>query len=130
MTQVEKLVQACKKATPDGVNTKTLSKILKGSSQSVHTAAFSAKKKGLPIVSKGGRYFYIDAVAASPAETKISKTSMSLEPPIIPKALLSSMDPTSQADLIEQVRRAKLHIEIAKSIISSHKFAAEMKGSI
>jgi len=136
MTQVMKLVTACQKVAPGGVETETLAKIMKGSHQSVHTAACTARKRGVRVDYKKGKYY---VYGSKEPQSKKFTTSSSLRNTLkglnnfeiagvnITQTTLNSFDEKSRDDLIEQLKRAKLHLDIARSIMNSNTFAAEMR---
>jgi len=134
MNQTEKFMSAVQAAGMNGVTTEELRKLLKGKEQSVHSAAHAAKKNGFKFINTRGIYLYkgepVQSTALVPSQPTDGVFPTSILGIHMSQSVLSRMDAASRADLVEQLRRAQLHVGIAKSIIESHKFAKELEEKI
>jgi hypothetical protein len=119
-TNADKFLATVKAAGEAGIETKELEKMF-GSRQMVYTAAHYAKKTGTKISCLGGRYIINNST------TKEEGVNLNVRGLYVSEDTLMSMDISSRSDLIEQIRRSQLHLNIAKSIIDSYKFLIEMK---
>ena len=132
MNQTEKFIATVQSAGMNGVTTEELCKLLKRKEQSVYSAAYAAKKNGFKFINTRGIYLYKGEPAQSTALIPAQETVMptSFFGIHLSQSVTSRMDPASKADLIEQLRRAQMHVGIAKSIIESHKLAKELEEKI
>lgn len=136
-SQTEKFLSAMIAAGENGVKTIDAQKLLGNKKpNAVHTAAHELKRKGHIFKNRKGTYFYKSgpkedgkaANAVVPVQATLHENGpihvMGLT---VSQRVIRDMDPASRQDLIEQLRRARLHLSIAQAILDSHKMANELK---
>ncbi len=131
MTQTEKFLKAVQAAGENGVATTELMKVLGSkTAQSVHSAAYALKKQKHRILNTHGTYIYKGSKQETSVVPVQPTNDISVLGVHVSQSVLSHMDAASREDLVEQLRRATLHLDIAKAIVNSHRTAEELRRKI